>query len=264
MKVMNEANSEKAIRFLKQREEHRRRLEEEWPRYKEQQPECSRRLTSELRALKRRFSPWIGGCYCDSGLRIKVLVVGDSTYLGPLPAPVFEREYDDDGTDWFNKNAIFPYRNEYWGDAYFTKWTNALVGESVEHRDRRQFRRGVLDSVAFYNFCDSILERAGVCPEPDAFVKARPIFGQILETLKPHLVILTAYRVRDVLSNRAPYGGAWETYDGGYSLIRPPKGPSLLCLPHPNGGRRWWKKNQVHAAVLDSITLLGGNLYRAG
>jgi hypothetical protein len=88
-----------------------------------------------------------------------------------LPASVFNREYDDDGTDWFNKNVIFPYRYGYWGEAYFTKWTDALVCDTVKDRERRQCRQSVLDNVAFYNFCDSILERPGICPEPDAFHK---------------------------------------------------------------------------------------------
>jgi hypothetical protein len=74
--------------------------------------------------------------------------------------------------------------------------------------------------------------------------------------LKPQLVILTAFRVRDALVICNQYQ---EIVDiKGYKFIEG-HGSKLLCLPHPRA-RRQWRATEVHCAVETALQSVGGHL----
>jgi len=257
--------AEKLNKFLRDREKWHEQVETGWQRYKKDRPDCVRKLTEELEEkIGRCFTPWVGNNYCGcegkapSGFGIRVLVVGDSTYRGNLlPEKVFKSEYERDGTDWFNKTGVFQYKSGCWLDRYWTKWTDTLICNSVEEKDRPKWRQNVLDNVAFYNFCDWILDAARTWPEVEAFAKGMEKFPQILTILKPDLVVLTTFRVRDALFVCNQYQGINELE--GYKFVRNHV-PPLLCLPHPSGAMKWWKRPRVRTAVEKALQSVCGHL----
>jgi hypothetical protein len=141
---------QKLDRLLRDRAKCRERLEPDWQSYREDQPDCVRERTNELARVDRQFTPWVGNNYRGregdtlSSFGARVLVVGDSTYLGWLPKEEFHREYANDKEDWFNKLCVFQYRSGCWLDAYWTMWTDALLSTSLGeiNKDRQPARPG--------------------------------------------------------------------------------------------------------------------------
>ncbi len=96
------------------------------------------------------FYPWRGPDYYDSIFKIRILVLGESTYLTDE-----QEQYDQDIKNWgkcyFVEHDVKAYRDRQWTARFWTNWTNCLYGRRTDHFSQR---RNVLDSVAFWNYAD--------------------------------------------------------------------------------------------------------------
>lgn len=187
-----------------------------------------------------RFKPWVGENYRGGFAGKRVLVLGESHYFADVKdarenvtAEIIADLYDPD-------SPHEPYKNTY------TKFVKAMTGKSeLTAEDKRSF----WNSVAFYNFVQFPISGARIAPSASEFADSAQPFFQVLEQLKPEIVIVWGSR----LYNNLPHGGSqgdsvqapdgqwieiWNYFlnDGGKVLILPVTHPSAAFTPE------YWNK----------------------
>ena len=148
------------------------------------------------------FYPWKGPRYMNSIFGIRILVMGESTYLGPNES---WEQYDDLGTklggSYFVVHDILAYR-EGEGDwrisPFWTKMINGLLG-------RRMYgipeRREVLDSIAYWNYGDGQpLAGHSRRPSKDVLSQSNGKLRKVIARLRPDLVVFMSRRLWSNLS----------------------------------------------------------------
>jgi hypothetical protein len=147
------------------------------------------------------FRPWVGPNYEKNPVfGIRILVMGESTYLGPSET---EEQYQELrkmlGVAYFIKHDILPYRDGVWKKAVFwTKWINGLLGRQMCCLRERQT---VLDGVAFWNYADGPpLNGHSTPPRCDDLKRANGKLRKVITKLEPNLVILMSRRLWPNLS----------------------------------------------------------------
>ena len=140
---------------------------------------------------KVRFLPWVGKNYKNGGIFNKrILVLGESHYCGCCDRKDCENAFYECCRE-FTKNAILKYfykpneNEEKWMRTY-TKFEHSLVGKSettIEEKIK------IWDSIAFYNFLQYAIDDKRKSGESDAYKAAEKPFFQVLNYLKPELII---------------------------------------------------------------------------
>jgi hypothetical protein len=187
------------------------------------------------------FRPWVGPNYYERSIfKIRILVMGESTYLDPSETMEqyqgLRKEYE---LAYFIEHDILPYRNGVWKTSVFwTKWINGLLGRQMCCLRERQM---VLDSVAFWNYADGPpLNLPGTPPHCDDLKRANGKLRKVITKLEPNLVILMSRRLwpnllkgddRFAADPNAVHGAVCKDEVGGVKF-------SFLSICHPRGFSR--------------------------
>lgn len=141
------------------------------------------------------FLPWIGKHYDTTGFAGKrILALGESHYCGndsdatgDLTIRVIEDLYDPHSEHEAYKNT-------------YTKFAEALLGRNgLSYRDKELF----WNSISFYNYVQVPMTGARVAPSREDFLESSAAFFDVLEKLRPDIIIVWGSR----LYNNLPQGG---------------------------------------------------------
>jgi hypothetical protein len=202
----------------------------------------------------KMFDPWKGCNYEQSAPRI--LAVGESTYFGSLSSNEFHEQYERDRGDWFNKWLREKFITGEENAVYFTKLLNSLARSSPETTEEKlDLRKKGLNSIAFYNYFDVILEAVGRAVPREATTTAPEKFQGVMEALRPDLAIVTSFRVRDYMKKSSGFRFANREMIGRYEAAERTLGNHtalFLFLPHPRYAKLW-KTEDIRSAVSDCL-----------
>ena len=148
-----------------------------------------------MKMEKINFLPWIGKHYSTTGFAGKrILALGESHYC----------DKSLDATEDITQKVIadlFDPQSEH--EAYkntYTKFAEALLGRNaLTFEDKERF----WNSIAFYNYVQVPMAGARVAPSQKDFRDSEAAFFDVLETLRPDIVIVWGSR----LYNNLPQGG---------------------------------------------------------
>ena len=168
------------------------------------------------------FKPWLGSDYSTGGVfGKKILVLGEAHYTWEKGRTL---------TSDLTVNCVTGIVN---GD--FTKqfWTNiakAFIGKLPSQSDKERF----WNSVAFYNYVqESVGYGPRVRPTPAMWLRSQQPFINLLDDLKPELVVVLGYQLWDMLPKLAGHPG-----------------PELGCQGRPH---TWFYESENNTALLFAI-----------
>ena len=183
------------------------------------------------------FCPWVGPDYEKSVFEIRILVMGESTYLGPNETmEQYEKLRKKIGAAYFIKHDILPYRNGKWTARFWTTWINGLLGRQTCCLRERQM---VLDNVAFWNYADGPpLDRNRKSPPQQVLHQTNVKLREVIKKLQPDLAILMSRGLWPYLSQgsgafaidpSAAHGTVYKDQVDDVSF-------RFLSINHPSGG----------------------------
>lgn len=191
-----------------------------------------------------KFRPWEGENYSCAPFGKKVLILGESHY-----------DWDPENNVADNPNVTSEVIQEQIdGDSKKAFWTHIAViflNRAPDLDAKRQFWH----SVAFYNYVQtSAGDGPRVRPTPQMFQDSEPAFFEVLELLKPEVVVALGFELWDNYLPNQTVDVAVETKTGqifthSYSYSG---GKCVACrIKHPSSGfngRDW------HDRVMDIIS----------
>jgi hypothetical protein len=183
------------------------------------------------------FYPWKGPNYEKNSIfGIRILVLGESTYLSESERDQYQADRKKWGACYFVHHDVLAYRNGNWTHQFWTKWINGLHGSATLQLQQRQ---GVLDSVAFWNYADGPPLSGNRQYPPDKILEqANGKLRRVIATLQPDLVILMSRRLWGNLSE----GESKFSTDPNAAHGATPEGQvdnhkfHFLTVRHPSGG----------------------------
>lgn len=201
-----------------------------------------------------RFLPWVGKNY-EKRLFFgkKILVLGESHNCGKEGCTREECESKEAFIECRNMTnntmKVFferPERHKPWMNTY-TKFERSLFGEWTNAEDRKE----IWDAVAFYNYLQYSVDGSRKAGEDDAYEKAIVPFYQVIDFLKPEVIIVWGQR----LWYNLPGDERWEEcdsikmYDGynienGFYKLSNGDKAKVFQVNHPSSGYTWeyWHK----------------------
>lgn len=195
------------------------------------------------------FKPWVGDFYGNelSHFNKKILIVGDSHYCKDNCSDCGDKKHSYRCSN-FTKEAISAYLDQSDSGAWtntFTKFMNSFVINKADYD-----RVAVWNSVSFYNFLQIA---AGDAPRKTAEYSYNEkdhlaAFIQILNFLKPDVIITWGNRVWDSLPSNFGYGES--TPDSMFPQIHynypfENKTISLVGITHPSTAYRADEFNKI-------------------
>lgn len=154
------------------------------------------------------FEPHIGGKYFDFK-GTKLLILGESHYCGDCKEndevcrkctkDVLEEKYLE-----YKKSGKGHVR---WMNT-FTRFTNILFGEKISGEKLLKF----WDSVIFYNYVQSSVEKSRTQPTEEQFKNSKDAFEEILTKCKPNLILVWGRRSWDNLDNSLENDNRFEIF----------------------------------------------------
>lgn len=140
----------------------------------------------EIKIENCLFQPWVGSQYGHSSqFKIPILIVGESNYTDDI-----ERE---------KPHAKFTHRliegiiKGTWKHNFFSNIQRTFV----EKADSKDLREEFWNSVAHHEYIQDWLPRPRVSPSEDMWERARPIFKNVVSTIKPECILFVCKRVYD-------------------------------------------------------------------
>lgn len=185
---------------------------------------------------KVNYLPWVGENYMAEGFAgRRVLALGESHYCAKASdsAPGITRDVI---LGLLDEDAEFEqYMNTY------TKFAKAMLGaDTLTFEDKRRF----WNSIAFYNYVQKPMPAARIAPSKEDFSASAESFFDVLEELRPEVVIVWGSRLYNNLPRggmqgddlRAPDGRWVETWryflqDGSAVHVLPIMHPSAAFSP---------------------------------
>ncbi len=179
------------------------------------------------------FRPWIGENYWDGGCFGKrILILGES-------------HYGNDNGSSMTQDIIYDQAYSNYTMSAYTNFERALEGDYTDEDDRKR----IWNSVAFYNYVQECLSESRRSPTQVQFSDSEEAFFEILDELKPDVVLVWGTRLWENL----PYEN-YEAYENckheGYSYrcgsYTTDNGTKAVCyeIQHPSSGFSWsWWHN---------------------
>lgn len=172
-----------------------------------------------------RFRPFVGKQY-NAGIGGKrVLVLGESHYA----------ENPREVTEWITNEVIEGYldaknENEGWMNTY-TKFIRALSGDFALEREKSA---AWWNRVVFYNFVQVAMTGPRTAPTTQEFRDGVDAFFEILETLRPDVVIAWGQRLYKNLPNKGHQGADCMGKQTWVYELRDGHKVSVLGIDHPS------------------------------
>jgi hypothetical protein len=143
-----------------------------------------------MNATSVRFTPWVGSEYLEGHCGLRTLLVceshyGDKKHERPTVTPEIIKAL---ALGEKHPRATGKLRRH----PHFTKIMSALmnVRQSFTREQKRQF----WNSVAYYNFLQEFISATRVEPSKDAWERGKAAFSEVLDVLKPDLIICLSMR----------------------------------------------------------------------
>jgi hypothetical protein len=199
---------------------------------------------------KVRFLPWIGKDY-DNGVFFskRILILGESHHCGECDREVCENDFESDCRE-FTKNVVKDYlsrnrENARWMNT-FVKFERSLIGDWTDE----EIRETIWNSVSFYNYLQYALDGPRKPGDNDAYLKAIKPYYQVLDYLKPEIIIVWGKRLWDFLPDDDRWEGCDHVVIDGYRVencyYKISDGSKARAFPvyHPSIGYDWsfWHK----------------------
>jgi hypothetical protein len=163
-----------------------------------------------------KFLPWVGENYQNGLNGLRTLVLGESHYES-------SNNPDISNSPRETILCIEEQASGDWAKAFWTKTASALIGRRPTLEDKKLFWH----SVAFYNY---VQYSAGfgprVRPPPESWEKSKLPFEEVLNELKPELIVALGYRLMAMLPDLNGHEG--PTIDSAPQ-------PRTWLYPHPLG-----------------------------
>lgn len=171
------------------------------------------------------FRPFVGSKYANSRYGVRVLVLGESHYAD-------ESDVGNDYTQHVVETHAYCA-----GIPFFSKLTAVLRGDTSYPTDEERFE--TWQNIAFYNYVQSIVgEGSRIAPTPEAWNAAQAPFLDVVQELKPDVILVLGSRLWDKVPNL------------------PPEYPVVWCgITHPSGGMAY---ESSIATLVESIAKAGG------
>jgi hypothetical protein len=135
-------------------------------------------------SIARSFDPWIGDRYQSEGLNgLRLLILGESQYDTDEDQPRPGLPTENAETQKIVQRLAIDKNT-----SFFTKITKLVRG--YRHDFSSQEKADFWQRVAFYNFVQWWLPNTRIRPTPEMWQAAQAPFLQVLEELKPHLVLV--------------------------------------------------------------------------
>ena len=196
------------------------------------------------------FKPWVGKDYNSGGIFGKrILALGESHYCGESCKDCGNVCNAGGCADFTSRNCI-----EILLEGETGPWTNTMLKferSLVNHNTDLEERRGIWNSIAFYNYVQKAQDGSRKAPEWVDFRNSENAFFEVLDELRPDLMLVWGVtRMYDNL----PGGERWRegeelVIDGykvknGYYRQSDGKETRVLWLYHPSTGYSWdwWHK----------------------
>ena len=135
------------------------------------------------------FEPWKGDQYGDQSIfKIPILIVGESNYTDDL-----QREEPHSS---FTHRLIESIINGSWRHNFFSNIQRTFVEDAKPQELRKQFWH----SVAHHEYIQDWLPQPKIAPTDAMWVKAKPIFKDVVAELKPKCILFVCKRVYQQVS----------------------------------------------------------------
>lgn len=201
------------------------------------------------------FKPWIGKDYETGGMfHKKILVVGESHYCGGC-LDCGNIADADECADFTTDHCIKPLLEgtvDGWTPT-FRKFERSLVNRKTSLEESNQ----IWNSLAFYNYLQKSMEDVRQAGNYDDYVAAEPAFFEVLEELRPDVII--AWGVTRMYDNM-PGGDRFEAAEdivvdnyhvrNGWYRLGDGKKVRTIWIYHPSVGYSWEWWNKVINEIL--------------
>jgi len=191
-----------------------------------------------------KFLPWVGRNYAARFNGLRTLILGESHYQWEAGISI-----DDDRNCTIDRVEE---QLEGCTGAFWTKTASAVLGKKPTLDEKKHF----WNSVAFYNY---VQESAGfgprIRPSAQSWEVSKVPFMEVLESLRPELIIALGYRLWEMLPDLDGYEGPRiETAPQKRTWVYPySEGRTLLyTIRHPSSGFNYisWHQHIIQAAGL--------------
>lgn len=162
----------------------------------------------QLLTLKNlKWLPWVGKHYAQNSNENKILLIGESHYLGDKPDA--EKEYEKRNMTRLIVKDMGVDGNKYGSDFFINTYKLLLTDKEFDNAGRRR----LWDNVVFYNFVQTPMRNKKTRPKKQEMVDARSNFMDLLTIFKPTVCIFLGLKAELGLN---------ETIEKlGYKLIKP-------------------------------------------
>lgn len=181
------------------------------------------------------FKPWIGLDYESNGIFGKrILALGDSQYCGEECEGCGTKECEEMQTTEIVNNYLANHSGGW--SRTLRKFERILAGEETDNEQSKK----IWHSIAFYNFVQVAMSRPRVSPSDEDYTAGEIPFFEVLETLRPNLVIAWGKtRFYDNMPARHWKAGKTIDYDGlslptGYYLLADGNKVRIIFINHPS------------------------------
>jgi hypothetical protein len=193
-----------------------------------------------LRNLK--WLPWIGTNYAQNLPQNKILLIGESHYLGDNPNS--KEDYENYNMTRLIVKDMAIDGNKGRSD-FFPNTYKLLVTDKVYHDNNRH---KFWNNVAFYNFIQTPMTNPKIRPQKHEIIEARLNFFDLLATLNPSVCIFLGLKAEQNLNESIKQAGytviepiLWKEEQinrcyGRYGIIEIPeeKRVKLIFVRHPS------------------------------
>ncbi|MBD2370629.1 hypothetical protein H6G63_27675 [Leptolyngbya sp. FACHB-402] len=199
---------------------------------------------------KLLFEPWIGSQYgSDSLFGISILVVGESNYTDnqdrELPHNTFTHRLIEDAIDGCQKHRFFKYIRRTFMDDVSPK--------------------AFWHSVAYQEYIQDWLPCPGVSPDEEMWQKAKPLFQDVVNELKPQCILFVSKGVYDRASKNFSDATSLTICDDVALRIYKPSHPTVQIhqslaswIYHPSSRRGGFRRPRPVVKAL--VEAAGGRL----
>lgn len=142
------------------------------------------------------FAPFVGAFYQKQNFRI--LTLGESHYFGEEDMKLFHTDRQNPKIKGITQNVVRQFLDYKNGKTAFHRWMNTFTkyANALENKElSAQECVATWEKTAFYNFVQTPMTNPRISPSREDFKQSRKAFEQVLNELKPHLIIFWGYRL---------------------------------------------------------------------